>query len=64
MAIVYVKEKGIITNAEYQKLTGVSRRTASRELQNAVEKDVLQMTGRVGKGAKYVLKTPNAPIAP
>ena len=55
-AVMYVKEKGKITNKEYQELTGVSRITASRELQDIVEKKVLQMIGKVGKGTKYILK--------
>jgi ATP-dependent DNA helicase RecG len=37
-AVMYVKEKGKITNKEYHELTGVSRITASRELQDIVEK--------------------------
>lgn len=55
-AVMYVKEKGKITNKEYQQLTDVSRITASRELQNIVEKGIFQMMGKVGKGTKYVLK--------
>jgi len=55
-AVMYVKEKGRITNKEYQGLTGVSRITATRELQDIVEKEVLQMVGKVGKGTKYILK--------
>jgi len=55
-AVMYVKEKGKIANKEYQELTGVSRITASRELQDIVEKKILQMIGKVGKGTKYILK--------
>lgn len=55
-AVMYVKEKGNITNKEYQQLAEVSRITASRELQNVVEKGIFQMLGKVGKGTKYVLK--------
>lgn len=55
-AVMYVKEKGKITNKEYQQLAEVSRITASRELQNIVEKGIFQMMGKVGKGTKYVLK--------
>jgi len=55
-AVIFVKEKGKITNKDYQKLVGVSRITASRELQSIVEKGVFQMMGKVGKGTKYVLK--------
>lgn len=55
-AVMYVKEKGKITNKEYLELTEVSRVTASRELQDIVEKNVLQKIGKVGKGTKYILK--------
>lgn len=55
-AVMYVKEEGKITNKEYQQLAEVSWITASRELQNIVEKGIFQMLGKVGKGTKYVLK--------
>ncbi len=59
-AVMYVKEKGKITNKEYQELTGVSRITASRELQVIVEKEIFHMIGKVGRGTKYILKASNA----
>jgi ATP-dependent DNA helicase RecG len=59
-AVMYAKERGKITNREYQELTEVSRVTASRELQDIVGKEVLQMIGKVGKGTKYTLKASNA----
>jgi len=59
-AVIYVKEKGKITNKEYQELTEVSRITASRELQDIVGKEVLRMIGKVGKGTRYTLKASNA----
>ncbi len=59
-AVMYVKERGKITNKEYQQLTEVSRVTASRELQDIVGKEVLQMIGKVGKGTKYTIKASNA----
>jgi ATP-dependent DNA helicase RecG len=31
-AVMYVKEKGRITNKEYRKVCGISQRTASRDL--------------------------------
>ena len=57
-----MKEKGKITNKEYQELTGVSRITASRELQDIVEKEVLQMIGKVGKGTNTVNNTYTSPV--
>ena len=59
-AVMYVKEKGEITNSKYQELTGVSRMTAFRDLQFIVKKKVFLMLGKVGRGTKYIL---NASIA-
>ncbi|MEW6041468.1 MAG: helix-turn-helix domain-containing protein, partial [Elusimicrobiota bacterium] len=55
-AVMYVKEKEKITNKDYLELTNISRITASRELQDLVEKNVLKKIGKVGKGTKYILK--------
>ena len=55
-ALLYVKERGRISNREYQELIGVSKRTASRDLDNLVQKDVLKRVGETGKGTYYVLK--------
>ena len=52
-AIKYVKEKGRITNIEYQKLTGVSRPTSTRELKNLVDIQILKRHGTTGKGTFY-----------
>ncbi|KAF5419629.1 MAG: ATP-dependent DNA helicase RecG [Candidatus Methanocomedens sp.] len=54
-AIDFVREKGKITNKDYQELTGVSRITASRELADLVEKKQLRKVGTVGRGTKYIL---------
>ncbi len=55
-AIKYIKEKGKINNKEYQKLTGVSKPTATRDLQELIKKSILQKTGITGKGTTYKLK--------
>ena len=47
-----VNESKICTNTLYQKIFGVSRRTALRDLHGLVEVDQVRMTG-VGKGATY-----------
>lgn len=44
-AIQYIKDNGQITNADYQKITGISRRTALRDLQELVEKQLIQGLG-------------------
>jgi ATP-dependent DNA helicase RecG len=54
-AVMYVKEKGRITNNEYQKLTGISKPTATRELKNLVEMQLLKQQGTTGKGTFYIL---------
>lgn len=47
-----VNESKIFTNTLYQKIFGVSRRTALRDLHGLAEVDQVRMTG-VGKGATY-----------
>ena len=56
--VLYVKEKGRVTNAEYQRLCQVSMRTASRDLADLVQKGIIEQMGRTGKGTFYILKTP------
>ncbi len=55
-AVLYVKEKGRIGNKEYQGLSGVSKPTASRELDSLVRKGILERVGVTGRGTYYVLK--------
>ena len=55
-AVLYVKEKGRISNQEHQKLAAVSKRTASRDLEHLVCKNVFERVGETGKGTYYVLK--------
>jgi len=54
-AVMYVKEKGKITNKEYQGVNGVSNKTAYLELSDAVEKGVLVLEGS-GRGIGYTLR--------
>jgi ATP-dependent DNA helicase RecG len=54
-AVLYAKENGKITNADYQRLADVSAATARRDLKNLVDKNILEMKG-VRKGIYYVLK--------
>lgn len=45
-AVLYVKEKGRITNKEYQEINKISNRTATYELKELVEKfDILKSSG-------------------
>lgn len=53
--ILFVQEKGKISNTEVQNLCNVSKRTASRYL-SELEKDFLRKIGDTGKGTIYTLK--------
>ncbi len=55
-AVNFVKEKGKITNREYQKLFIVSRETASRDLADLTKKGVFISSGSKGAGSSYMLK--------
>ncbi len=55
-AVLFVKEKGRVTNSEYQILNNVSKATATRDLTELVEKHkVLIRTGDIGAGTNYIL---------
>jgi ATP-dependent DNA helicase RecG len=55
-ALFYVKEKGKITNSEYQNINDCSRNTASNDLVELVNKELLESSGQKGAGAYYILK--------
>lgn len=55
-AIKFVKIEGKITNTEYKKLTGASKPTASRDLNQLANKSILIKIGATGKGTLYRLK--------
>jgi ATP-dependent DNA helicase RecG len=52
-AVLYVKEKGRITNGEYQKINNFSRNTASSELNDLVNKSIFQRSDMKGAGSFY-----------
>lgn len=54
-AVMYVKKKRKITNREYRKLTALSDEGARIDLNELVEKGILQARGR-GRGVHYVLR--------
>ncbi len=56
-AVMYVKEKGRITNKEYQELVNTTKKTATRDMIDLVEKEVLDQVGITGKGTYYVLRS-------
>jgi ATP-dependent DNA helicase RecG len=55
-AVLYVKEKGRITNKEYQEINNVSRITATRDFAELVEKEILKYSAQRGAGSFYILK--------
>lgn len=56
-ALEFIREKGKIRNADYQILNNVSKRTASRELKEMVDKEVIELSG-MGAGANYIAVIP------
>lgn len=54
-AVEYVKEKGKITNKEYQSLNTISERTASRELSDLAEKQIFKSSETKGAGSYFYL---------
>jgi len=54
-AVMYVKEKGKITNKEYSNLTKVNSRTSLRDLNNLCERNVFEKTGLTGRSTYYIL---------
>lgn len=54
-AVLYVKEKGKITNKEYREITGLSDEGARTDLNELVEKRILLSKGS-GRNVHYVLR--------
>ena len=54
-AVMYVKEKGKITNKEYREITKMSRQMATIELTNITNKGIFIKIGKAGKGITYQL---------
>ena len=52
--IEFLKEKGSITNKEYQSLGGITDRTALRDLDDLVSKGLIRKQGKK-KGTRYLL---------
>ena len=54
-ALLLVKANERLSNLEYQKTFGVSKPTASRDMEDMVRKGVLEKIGTTGKGTYYIL---------
>ena len=63
-AVLYVKEKGKITNKEYQAVCGVKERLATMELKDLVEKGIFEKVGSTGKGTHYIMNPALKPQKP
>lgn len=55
-ALLYIKEHGNISNARYQELADISKRTATRDLQELIEKELIEKVGTTGKGTSYTFR--------
>ena len=54
-AVMYVKEKGQVTNTGYQEICNTSARTSSRDLADLVSRGLFNQKGTIGKGTEYTL---------
>jgi ATP-dependent DNA helicase RecG len=54
--LLYIKEKGKITNSEYQLLNDCSRNTASNDLTDLLKKDLFISSNIRGEAAIYRLR--------
>ncbi|RZF61452.1 hypothetical protein [Sphingobacterium corticibacterium] len=54
-AVLFAKEKGKITNSDYQTLNSISRETATRDIKELVYKKMFKSSGVKGAGAYYIL---------
>ena len=54
-AVLYLKERGKITNSDYQSLNDVSRETATRDIKNLIDRKLIKSSGQKGAGAFYTL---------
>lgn len=52
-ALPAIRSREQITNREYREITGIIARTASRDLEDLVDKGILRMVGKTGRGTSY-----------
>jgi predicted HTH transcriptional regulator len=62
-AVMYVKQKGKITNREYREMFSIKNRMALIDLSGLCEKQILTRVGKTGRGTEYILigQTRNKP---
>ena len=56
-AMEYIRVKDQITNANYQKINKTTKKTATRDLQDFIKRDIFIRKGRTGKGVYYILNS-------
>jgi ATP-dependent DNA helicase RecG len=55
--ILFIKENGSVSNAQYQSLFNISKRKSTNDLQQLVNKRFVEKVGTRGRGTYYRLKT-------
>jgi len=54
-AVRYVREKGSITNKEYRDMTEITDRTALRDLNDLIDRNIFRKQDKKGKATEYIL---------
>ena len=54
-AVMYVKEKGKITNREYRGMFGITDRMALIDLLDICKKKIFERVGKTGRKTEYIL---------
>ncbi len=62
-AIHYVRQNGSISNSEHQRLTGATRRTAARDLEQLVEAELMNRSTQSGRTVRYTMAQPPTVIS-
>ena len=62
-AVIYVKQKGRVTNREYREMFNIKNRMALIDLSDLCNKRILTRVGKTGRGTEYILigQTRNKP---
>jgi predicted HTH transcriptional regulator len=54
VAVEFLKQSGVLTNAKYQELMGIRKTLASQEIQQLLDRKVINRVGN-GPQTRYVL---------
>ncbi len=58
-AVLFTKEKGSITNSQFQEINSVGKSVSTIDLQDLVVRNIITQQGKSGRAVKYVLKILN-----